>query len=78
MATTDVGYRWHPAYHAAVFETEAARIMERILEARAAMEQRLLSPIKQEGTEHRELIDAQNALDVLKGDWADRVARLQN
>jgi hypothetical protein len=48
MATTDVGYRWHPAYHAAVFETEAARIMERILEARAAMEQRLLSPIKQE------------------------------
>jgi|HubBroStandDraft_6_1064221.scaffolds.fasta_scaffold3183230_2 hypothetical protein len=78
MALTDVGYTWHPAYHAAVFETEAARIMGRILEARAAMEQRLLSPIKQEGTEYRELVDAQNALDVLKGDWADRIARLQN
>jgi hypothetical protein len=77
MDLTYIGYTWQPAYHAAVFETEAARTMERILEARAAMEQRLLSPIKQEGTEHRELIDAQNALDVLKDDW-ERIARVQN
>jgi hypothetical protein len=78
MDLTDVGYRWHPAYHAAVFETDAAQIMGRILEARAAMEQRLLSAIKQDGPEYRELADAQNALEVLKHEWADKIGRLQN
>jgi hypothetical protein len=73
-----VGFTWHPAYHAAVFETEAAQMMGRILEAHAAMEQRLLSPIKKDGQEYRELVDAQNALDVLKREWVDKVARLQN
>jgi hypothetical protein len=78
MDLTDVGYRWHPAYHAAVFETDATQIMGRILEARAAMEQRLMSPIKQDGPEYRELADAQNALEVLKHEWADKIGRLQN
>jgi hypothetical protein len=52
--------------------------MGRILEARAAMEQRLLSPIKQEGTEYRELIDAQNALEVLRREWTNKITLVEN
>jgi hypothetical protein len=78
MNLTYIGYTWHPAYHAAVCEMEDARLMGRIFEARAAMEQRLLSPIKQDGNEYRELVIAQNILEALMCEWADNNARLQN
>ena len=78
MDLTYVGYSWHPAYHSAVCETEDARMMERILEARAGIEQRLLSPIEQDGKEYRELLDAQNTLETLSRGWASKIARLQN
>jgi hypothetical protein len=71
-------YTWHPAYHAAVRETENALMMLRILEARAAIEQRLLSPVEKDGTEFRELMDAQSALELLRLDEADKIARLRN
>jgi hypothetical protein len=78
MDLTYISYTWHPTYHAAVCEIEDARMMGRILEARAAMEQRLLSPIEQDGREYRELVDAQNALATLTREWANEIARLQN
>jgi hypothetical protein len=78
MDLTQVGYTWHPAYHAAVCETEDVRTMGRILEARAAIEQRLLSPIEQDGQEYRELVIAQNTLETLTREWANEIARLQN
>jgi hypothetical protein len=53
------------AYLAAVCETDDAKMMGRILEARAAIEQRLLAPIEEDSLEHRELLAAQKALEVL-------------
>jgi hypothetical protein len=78
MDLTHVGYTWHPAYHAAVCEMDDGRMMGRILEARAAMEQRLLSPIKQDGQEYREFVIAQNILEALTCEWADKNTRFQN
>jgi hypothetical protein len=65
MNLNRVGYTWHHAYYAAACEMEDARMMGRIFEARAAIEQRLLSPIKQDGREYRELVIAQNILEAL-------------
>ena len=68
-------YIWQPAYLAAVCETNDSRMMVRIMEARAAIEQRLLLPIKEDSEEYRELRAAQNALDVLKSERVDDVPR---
>jgi hypothetical protein len=56
-------YPWQAAYLAAVCETDDSLMDGRILEARAALEQRLLSPI--EGEEYRAIENAENALEVL-------------
>jgi hypothetical protein len=66
-------YFWQTAYLAAVYETNDEMMMGRILEARAAIEQRLLVPIEPESAEHRELLAAQEALDVLKSERVQRV-----
>ena len=50
-------------------------MMVRIMEARAAIEQRLLLPIKEDSEEYLELRAAQNALDVLKSERVDDVPR---
>jgi hypothetical protein len=65
-------YIWQPAYFAAVCETDNARMMVRIMEARAAIEQRLLLPIEEDSEEYRELRAAQKALDVLKTERAEK------
>ena len=57
-------YPWQAAYLAAVCETDDSLMDGRILEARAALEQRLLSPI--EGEEYRAIENAENALEVLR------------
>jgi hypothetical protein len=57
---------------------EDARMMGRIFEARAAIDQRLLSPIKQDGREYRELVIAHNILETLTCEWVDNNARLHN
>jgi hypothetical protein len=59
-------YLWQAAYMAAVYETDYSLMDGRILEARAAIEQRLLSPI--EGEECRALVDAEEALEVLRAE----------
>ena len=56
-------YPWQAAYLAAVCETDDSLMDGRILEARAALEQRLLSPI--EGEEYRAIENAEKALEVL-------------
>jgi hypothetical protein len=57
-------YLWQAAYMAAVYETDDSLMDGRILEARAALEQRLLSPI--EGEEYRAVENAEKALEVLR------------
>jgi hypothetical protein len=59
-------YLWQAAYMAAVYETDDSRMDGRILEARAALEQRLLSPI--EGEEYRAIEYAEKALEVLRAE----------
>ena len=59
-------YLWQAAYMAAVYETDDSLMDGRILEARAALEQRLLSPI--EGEEYRALENAEKAPEVLRAE----------
>ena len=70
-------YSWEPAYLAAVCETNDEAMMGRILEARAAIEQRLLIPIEYDSVEYRELTSAQKALEVLKMERVDYQAASQ-
>jgi formiminotetrahydrofolate cyclodeaminase len=66
---------WRPAYLAAVCETDDSRMMTRIMEARAAIEQRLLLPIDEDSEEYRAIKAARNALDVLKSERVDNIPR---
>jgi hypothetical protein len=66
-------YIWQTAYLAAVCETNDEMMMSRILEARAAIEQRLLVPIEQDSAEHREIRAAKKALEVLKSERVDKI-----
>jgi hypothetical protein len=59
-------YPWQAAYLAAVCETDDSLMDGRILEARAALEHRLLSPI--EGEESRAIENAKKALEVLRAE----------
>lgn len=68
----DGTYIWQPAYLAAVYETNDEVMMGRILEARAAIEQRLLAPIEEDSGEHRELLAAQKAVELLKFERVDK------
>jgi formiminotetrahydrofolate cyclodeaminase len=69
-------YVWQPAYLAAVCETDNARMMVRIMEARSAIEQRLLLPIDEDSEEYRAIKAAQKALDVLKSERVDKTGQL--
>ncbi len=68
-------YIWQTSYLAAVCETNDELMMGRILEARAAIEQRLLVPIEQDGAEYREIVAAGKALEVLKSERVDKIER---
>jgi hypothetical protein len=59
-------YLWQAAYMAAVYETDDSLMDGRILEARAALEQRLLSPVEDE--EYRTIQNAERALEVLRAE----------
>jgi hypothetical protein len=59
-------YLWHAAYKAAVYETDDSLMDGRILEARAALEQRLLSPVEDE--EYRAIENVERALEVLRAE----------
>jgi hypothetical protein len=59
-------YPWQAAYLAAACETDDSLMDGRILEARSALEQRLLSPV--EGEEYRAIKNAERALEVLRAE----------
>lgn len=63
------------AYEAAVFETDHALMPGRILEALAAIEQRLLSPIDIDGHEFESIVRAQNGLQTLGAERVEVVNR---
>lgn len=64
-------YDWENIYLSAVYETDNAKMACRILEARSAMEQRLLSPIGDE-----ELAALRRAMDGLEMLRAERDTEL--
>jgi hypothetical protein len=63
-------FAWQVAYMSAACETDDSLMDGRILEARAAIEQRLLSPI--EGDELRVIQAAQKALEVLRAERVEK------
>jgi hypothetical protein len=63
---------WFPAYWAAVCETDDSLMHGRILEALAALEQRLLSPIAADSEEYGAIRNAGKALETLR---AERVTK---
>jgi hypothetical protein len=65
-------YSWQAAYLAAVCETDDSLMDGSILEARSALEERLLSPI--EGEEYRAVKNAKKALEVLR---TERIRRFE-
>jgi hypothetical protein len=58
-------YLWQQMYLAAICETDDARVDGRILEARSAIEERLLSPIQ--NRELEVIQTATQALETLRG-----------
>jgi hypothetical protein len=63
-----VTYLWQTVYLAAVLETDNSAMPTRIYEALAAIEQRLLSPIEEDGTEYKAIEGAQRGLLALKAE----------
>ena len=59
-------YLWQTAYLAAVCETDDDEMSGRILEALAAIEQRLLTPSEIDAEELKAIKDAQDGLQALK------------
>jgi hypothetical protein len=59
---TLTNYLWFEPYKNAVCETDDSRLRGRVLEARAAIEQRLLSPVNPGSDEDRALQSAQMGL----------------
>jgi hypothetical protein len=63
-------YSWFPAYIAAAFETDFARLYERIDVALKEIEERLDGPKKLDTAEYHEIQDALHALQMLSTDEA--------
>jgi hypothetical protein len=62
-------YEWQLSYFAAICETDNAKMAGRILDARSAMEQRLLSPIDEK--ERHAIKKAAKDLEALRAERAD-------
>jgi hypothetical protein len=58
-------YLWFESYMNAICETDNTRIAGRILEARSALEERLLSPVTPGSDEERAIQTAQIGLKML-------------
>jgi len=65
-------YLWFDSYMNAICETDDTRIAGRILEARSALEERLLSPVKPNSDEETAINNAQNSLTILTEERAAR------
>jgi hypothetical protein len=70
-------YLWFPPYYEAICETDDSLMPARLLEARAALEQRLLSPIEPNSEEMRAILSAQTGLERLKAERIDSTRVIQ-
>lgn len=70
-------YLWFPPYYEAICETDDSLMPARILEARAALEQRLLSPIEPNGEEMRAILNAQTGLERLRAERIDNTRAIE-
>jgi hypothetical protein len=62
-------YSWQDAYEAALMEVDHTKIHCRILDAAAAIEQRLLSSIDVLGAEYKAIVTAEITLVTLRSEW---------
>jgi hypothetical protein len=62
-------YSWQDACEAALMEVDHTKMHGRILEAAAAIEQRLLSPIDVLGAEYKAIVTAEITLVTLRSEW---------
>jgi hypothetical protein len=62
-------YSWQEAYEAALMEVDRTNMHRRILEAAAAIEQRLMSPIDTRGAEYKAIVTAEITLVTLRSEW---------
>jgi hypothetical protein len=65
MSSMLTNYLWYESYVKAICETDETRKPGRILEARSALEQRLLSPVRPGSDEDRAIKNAQRVLMML-------------
>jgi len=65
-------YRWQPAYVAAILEQDKTRCSNRIYEAMAAIEERLLDPIPPSGKEIVAIRNAQDGIERLTEEMRNR------
>ena len=63
-------YLWHQTYFAAICEIDEAQLPARILEARSAIDERLLSPV-----DHQEFVAIENARQALERLWKQHEQR---
>ena len=68
-------YLWFDSYLNAICETDDTKQAGRILEARSALEERLLSPVGPGSDEEKAINNAQEGLTILTGEWAARENR---
>jgi|HubBroStandDraft_5_1064220.scaffolds.fasta_scaffold676683_1 hypothetical protein len=72
MSSTLTDYLWFETYMKAICESDDTRIVSRILEARSALEERLLSPVRPGSDEEKAIKNAQKALTILTAGQAAR------
>jgi hypothetical protein len=63
-------YLWFESYMNAICETDETRKAGRILEARSALEERLMSPVKAGSDEEKAIKNAQKGLTILTAERA--------
>jgi hypothetical protein len=72
MITELTNYLWYESYLNAICETDETRKAGRILEARSALEERLLSPVQPGSDEEKAIQTAELGLKVLSAERVDR------
>jgi hypothetical protein len=72
MSTQLTNYLWFDSYLNAICETDEMKKAGRILEARSALEERLLSPVQPGSDEEKAIQTAELGLKVLSAERVDR------
>jgi hypothetical protein len=72
MSSTLTNYLWFDSYLNAICETDDTKKVGRILEARSALEERLLSPVRAGSDEEKAIQTAELGLKVLTAEGVNR------